>query len=62
MQSRGLFGKNKMGRIFEDKRGTIGEVIEKEKWNLIGWLSVCKEFSRGLLLILGRVHEGSWGS
>lgn len=31
-------------RIFEGKMGTIGEVFEKEKWQLIRWVSICKEF------------------
>lgn len=33
------------GRIFEREMGSIGEVFVKAKWQLIGWLSICKEFT-----------------
>lgn len=41
--------KDRNGRIFEGKIETIGEVFEKVKWQLIGWIFVCKELA-GLAL------------
>lgn len=37
--------KERNGRVFKGKPGNIGDMFEKAKWHVVGWLSLCKDIA-----------------